>query len=106
MERQLAIIKLYKEKFPEMKTFKQISQHTGIQLTRVFRLFNLSAMKLQEFQIFERLIKAVDGKDESIFSIVDDCVSELSLEASEELKRTMQRRLHLKKLKEKGNHSF
>jgi len=38
-------------------TFKEIASDTGIQVTRVFRLFNGSTMKLSEYQIFNRKVK-------------------------------------------------
>lgn len=55
MSLQDTILKRYRENFPE-DTLREISDKTGIQLTRVFRIFNGSDMKLREFEAFENAI--------------------------------------------------
>ena len=42
-------------------TLKKIAADTGIQITRVFRLFNGSTMKLSEYQIFQHRVKEKNG---------------------------------------------
>lgn len=55
MNYQESIIKSFKETFPH-KTLKTISAETGIQMTRVFRIFNGAEMKLKEYEAFERIL--------------------------------------------------
>lgn len=52
MNYQESILKRYREAFPD-KTLKSISKETGIQMTRVFRIFNGYEMKLKEYEAFE-----------------------------------------------------
>jgi hypothetical protein len=55
MSLQNKTIQRYRLFFPE-ETLREISARTGIQITRVFRLFNGKPMKLGEFEAFEKAI--------------------------------------------------
>lgn len=55
MSLQNRILKEYRQHYPQ-HTLREISHQTGIQLTRVFRLMNGSAMKLEEFESFSNAI--------------------------------------------------
>jgi hypothetical protein len=55
MTLQNKTIQRYRLFFPE-ETLREVSARTGIQITRVFRLFNGKAMKLGEFEAFEKAI--------------------------------------------------
>ena len=55
MSLQNKTIQRYRLFFPE-ETLREVSARTGIQITRVFRLFNGKPMKLGEFEAFERAI--------------------------------------------------
>lgn len=46
---QQAIIKQYHQIFKN-QTYRQIAEHTGIQMTRIFRIFNGAPMKLCEYE--------------------------------------------------------
>lgn len=52
---QDTILKNFRETFPK-KTLKTISEETGIQMTRVFRIMNGSEMKIGEYEAFERVL--------------------------------------------------
>ena len=71
---QEQILNEYKNKFPN-DGLKEISLKTNIQLTRVFRLFNGSEMKLKEYEAFKNII--VDNKESRFASLANTC--ELSL---------------------------
>ena len=60
MNLQKNILITYKNLFPN-ETLKETSSKTGIQQTRVFRIFNGSEMKLSEFEIFEEIISKCNG---------------------------------------------
>lgn len=55
MNLQSRILREYRELHPR-HTLRETSQLTGIQLTRVFRLFNGHAMKLEEYERFHRAV--------------------------------------------------
>jgi hypothetical protein len=55
MSLQNKTIQRYRLFFPE-ETLREVSARTGIQITRVFRLFNGKPMKLGEFEAFEKAI--------------------------------------------------
>ena len=52
---QETILKNFRETFPS-KTLKTISEETGIQMTRVFRIMNGSEMKIGEYEAFEKVL--------------------------------------------------
>jgi hypothetical protein len=55
MSLQSKTIERYRLFFPA-ETLREVSARTGIQITRVFRLFNGKPMKLGEFESFEKAI--------------------------------------------------
>ena len=55
MSLQSRVLKEYRQHYP-LHTLREISALTGIQLTRVFRLMNGAAMKLEEFELFNEAI--------------------------------------------------
>ena len=79
-------------------TLKQISEDTGIQLTRVFRLFNGSTMKLSEYQIFNKRVKEKMGLTEGLEEIALECSLKLSPEAIKDLEVFLKRKIQTWKL--------
>lgn len=57
MKLQEKILREFQQAFPG-ETLRNISHLTGIQLTRVFRLMNGSAMKLDEYEAFLAAIES------------------------------------------------
>jgi hypothetical protein len=55
MTLQSKTIQRYRLLFPQ-ETLREISARTGIQITRVFRLFNGKPMKVGELEAFEKII--------------------------------------------------
>lgn len=55
MSLQNKTIQRYRLFFPQ-ETLREVSARTGIQITRVFRLFNGKAMKVEELEAFETVI--------------------------------------------------
>jgi hypothetical protein len=55
MSIQKNILSRYRQFFPE-ETLREVSSRTGIQITRVFRLFNGKTMKVAELEAFEAAI--------------------------------------------------
>lgn len=55
MTLQNKTLQRYRQFFPE-ETLREISGRTGIQITRVFRLFNGKTMKVGELEAFEKAV--------------------------------------------------
>lgn len=79
-------------------TLKKISEDTGIQLTRIFRLFNGSTMKLSEYQIFNRRVKEKMGLTDGLEAIAFECSMKLSPEAIKDLEVFLKRKIETWKL--------
>jgi hypothetical protein len=79
-------------------TLKKIADDTGIQLTRVFRLFNGSTMKLSEYQIFNKKVKEKMGLTEGLEEIAFECSMRLSPEAIKDLEQYLKRKIETWKL--------
>jgi len=81
-------------------TLKKISVDTGIQLTRVFRLFNGSTMKLSEFQIFQQKVKEKMGLTDTLEAIAFECSMKLNPQAIKEIEIYLNRKMALWNLKQ------
>jgi hypothetical protein len=55
MSLQKKTLQRYRQHFPQ-DTLKEVSARTGIQITRVFRLFNGKPMKVGELEAFESAV--------------------------------------------------
>ncbi|MCB9063096.1 MAG: hypothetical protein H6622_16350 [Halobacteriovoraceae bacterium] len=53
-------------------TLKEISVETGIQVSRVFRIFNGAEMKISEFMAFQKLVKIKNGMDSKLIELVEE----------------------------------
>lgn len=76
-------------------TFKEISNDTGIQVTRVFRLYNGAVMKLSEFQIFDQKIKELMGLSVALEDLAKECSLKLSPTALKELEVFLLRKIQI-----------
>lgn len=97
MDLQAVVMKRYVE-LNGSPTLKQIAADTGIQLTRVFRLFNGSEMKLSEYEIFNQKVKEKMGLASSLEEIAFECSKVLSASAVSELEGYLLRKIHLWKM--------
>lgn len=66
----------YKTTFPD-DTLKIISKKTGIQQTRVFRLFNGSEMKISEYKSFMSLLNQEPKENNKISNLAKECFQRL-----------------------------
>lgn len=87
-------------------TLKKISKDTGIQITRVFRLFNGATMKLSEYQIFQQKVREKMGLTDALETIAFDCSTKLSPEAIKDIETYLRRKIDLWKLKQAANGKF
>lgn len=86
MTLQNKTIQRYRLFFPQ-ETLREVSARTGIQITRVFRLFNGKAMKVEELEAFETAI-TVKLAENPNFARLNNIVEEASsLLTNEEIGR-------------------
>ncbi len=83
-------------------TLKVISEETGLQMTRVFRLLNGSAMRLSEYEIFHHLVQRKLGLETGLPVLAEQCLQKLSAESLKEIEGMIKRKLALWDLKQKS----
>ena len=99
MTLQNKTIQRYRQFFPE-DTLKQVSSRTGIQITRVFRLFNGKAMKVGELEAFEKVMCEKLAENPNFGRLqyaVDEACSLLTNEELGKLADYLERRITNKK---------
>lgn len=87
----------------EEPTFKAIAEDTGIQVTRVFRLYNGSTMKLSEFQIFQKKVKELMGLTHALEELARECSINLSPVMVKELEVFLSRKMQVWNLNQANN---
>ncbi|OFZ22540.1 MAG: hypothetical protein A2202_03010 [Bdellovibrionales bacterium RIFOXYA1_FULL_36_14] len=97
MKEQKEILQKFMRLFNQ-PTLQEISNQTGIQITRVFRIMNFAPMKFSEYLIFKNLIDSKICPEDSIGSTLDRSLGELSLDTIGDIKQQIERKLLLKKL--------
>jgi hypothetical protein len=97
MQSQETLLKRYKEVYPR-DTFQNISDKSNIQITRVFRIFNGSEMKLKEYLSINELLKTkIDAKQ--FIQKAKNCLETLSIDKVEILMNQMTHSLKIESLK-------
>ena len=76
---QDSILQTYKTTFPK-DTLAMISKRTGINQTRVFRIFNGYEMKISEYETFEQVLytKGEYQRHTSFIDLAKKCLGKLS----------------------------
>lgn len=87
----------------DQPTLKAIAADTGIQITRVFRLFNGSAMNLSEYQIFQSKVKTKMGLTNTLEAIAFECSLKLSPAAIKDIEVYINRKMEIWKLKQSAS---
>ncbi len=94
MQTQIQLLKAYRDLYGSI-SFRQISEQTGIQQTRVFRIFNGHEMRVKEFDIFKKLITIKGEKHSKLFLCLQEASQKLSNEYLMSLERELERKLEL-----------
>jgi hypothetical protein len=103
MNMQEIVIKRYQELFPR-EPLRETAAKTGIQITRVFRIFNGSEMKLKEYESFEKIIQDTRPQtvnNEAFLKVTRDCLLHLSENKISEYIHDMNMALKIKSLSKK-----
>lgn len=95
MKLQEHILKRYKSLYPE-HTLKEISQKTGLQITRVFRILNGSEMKVTEFEAFQNALEERSYNSLHFITTAKKCLQFLSEETLQNLNNEMILKLSIK----------
>lgn len=96
------IIRRYRRVFPN-DTLKVISEKTGIQITRVFRIMNGKPMKVAELEVFERILNFHHGENKSITEmdrLTKLAASILSVQELERILNIIERKIQNVELKQ------
>lgn len=99
MSLQNKTIQRYRSFFPQ-ESLREVSARTGIQITRVFRLFNGKPMKVGELEAIEKVIseKIAENPNYSRLStVVEEMATLLTNEEIGKIADYMERRLTNKK---------
>lgn len=89
----------YRTVFPQ-DTLREVSGRTGIQITRVFRLFNGKTMKVGELEAFEKVISdklAESPYYQQINDMLEEMNSLLTLEEMAKITAYIERKVVTKK---------
>ena len=86
MSLQTQTLHRYRQLFPN-DTLKEVSTRTGIQITRVFRLFNGKNMKVGELEAFETVIVKKISENPSFARLNTAVEGASSLLTNDELSR-------------------
>lgn len=79
-------------------TLKFISQQTGIQMTRVFRILNGATMSVPEYEVFYKLVYKNNEHIEDFKELACLCQRSLTKEAVSEIADLMKKKLWLVEL--------
>ena len=82
-----------------LKTLKEISKDTGIQVTRVFRLMHGKEMKIGEFEIFQDKVFNNFEKGSSVLELANECLLKLENQKLGEIDEFLRRTLNIAELK-------
>ncbi|MFZ9000999.1 MAG: hypothetical protein ACO20H_06825 [Bacteriovoracaceae bacterium] len=94
MNLQDSIIKSYKELFGK-RTLSSISKHTGLNISRLFRIFNGAKMRLDEYEIFRCRILETKGH---MFIELEPLMLMLDNDEAHRVRNNLERKLKKKKL--------
>lgn len=94
MDMQKDLIQKIRKKY-DNPTYKELSALTGIQLTRVFRVFNGYEMKLTEYMKLNALVEQREAHFNSLEATVKKCRYKLSDERLSQLNNYCQRQLEI-----------
>ena len=98
----LSLQKWVTERYLELNqnpTLKGISEDTGVQLTRAFRILNGASMRLSEYEIFRRRIQEkIPGKG-ALEDLVEECILKLPPKEIGDLISLLRKRLRINNFK-------
>lgn len=102
MSLQQRIVHEYRAKFPG-QTLREVSARTNIQLTRVFRLFNGAAMKLDEYERFHQLVhgsREIRASHAQFYRLSEELLRQCNETQLGRLTRLLERQLRWNELSE------
>jgi hypothetical protein len=76
-------------------TYREMAEITGLNVSRLFRLQNGSAMKVSEMVVFKKLIGQKAYSENSLREIFEMCLEKMNLKTQRELELMLLRKLTL-----------
>jgi len=99
MSLETKILQRYRLHYPK-DSFREISNRTGIQITRVFRLFSGKSMKIKEFEAFDNAIQIKISENPSynqLLNLIEESTALLTHTEFERIQDYIERKLNNKK---------
>lgn len=95
MNKQTFILNEFKKQNPNL-VLREISKLTGLSLSRVYRIFNGSNMKVKELEIFERLLNQNSNNDieKKYYSISTNLLKICSTDQLKDLCHILERKIY------------
>ena len=81
-------------------TLRFISQDTGMQLTRTFRVLNGEPMRVSEYEIFRNKIRERMGKEGLAHFFTEETWMDFNSSELKEINYLVQKKIKIKKIKE------
>ncbi len=98
MDLQKKLLSQYEQTFEE-PTLRKMASDSGIQLTRLFRIFNGYQMKITEYEIIRKKVLERKGLIGNIEELAFNCSTKLSMEMNQEIESYLKRKLEIWNLK-------
>lgn len=95
---QEIILKKYEDVYGK-KTLKFVSENTGIQISRVFRIMNGASMKLKEYEAFRSAVHREQGTRDNVQMLAERCADFLPKESLIEIEKMLSRKLAYTEIK-------
>lgn len=99
MDYQKSILTAFRQQYQDL-TFKQMGDLTGIQSTRMFRLYNGYEMRLSEYEILEKLLRGPQHSLNRWQNMIQEILGLSSAQEARELELSLERLIYKKRLQE------
>ncbi len=96
---QKTILSAFKQQYQDL-TFKQMGELTGIQSTRLFRLYNGHEMRLSEYEILEKLLRSSQHSLNRWQNMIQEILTLTSAQEARTLELSLERLIYKKRLQE------
>jgi hypothetical protein len=94
MHLQKNVLETYQKLYGPV-TIRKMADHTGIQMTRVFRLMNGHEMKLSEYEVFNHLNNLQGAKSKKLMNLIQNAQDKLTENALSEIEEMIERKVRL-----------
>lgn len=97
METQEQLLTRFKKSYGNLR-YSDIARKTGLQQTRVFRIFNGHEMKVSEYVIFKNILDVETEEFRKFNELIDESKSRLSSSQLNKISCCVQREIEISKI--------